>query len=212
MEQPPPYITRPRRPARRTQEERSAETRTRLLDATVESLIEVGYAGTTTTGVCDRAGLSRGAQVHHFPKKSDLVIQAVAHLAWKQASQMRERAEKLPPDNRTARLIDMIVELFAQPLFEAAIELWVAARTDRELLDSLLEFERGAGRHLSATWHEFAPDDSSAPNFDAVMELTMHMARGMALQRILRSDESRRLELIELWKNMVRHTLNAGTA
>ena len=45
---------------RRTQEERSAETRARLLEATIESLGEVGYASTTTTGVCERAGVSRG--------------------------------------------------------------------------------------------------------------------------------------------------------
>lgn len=56
-----------RRPAgRRTQQERSTETRERLLDATVQSLIDLGYAKTTTTVVCERAGLSRGAQVHHL--------------------------------------------------------------------------------------------------------------------------------------------------
>ncbi len=51
------------------QEERSAETRRRLLDATVACLFERGYAGTTTTELARRAGVSRGAQMHHFPKK-----------------------------------------------------------------------------------------------------------------------------------------------
>ena len=83
---------------RRTQEERSAETRTRLLEATIESLGEVGYASTTTTGVCERAGVSRGSQVHHFPRKQDLVVAAVAHLAAKNVRVLRERAAALPPD------------------------------------------------------------------------------------------------------------------
>lgn len=58
-----PATAQPQQPPRlrRTQEERSQETRARLLDATIESLIDVGYAGTTTTAVCERAGLSRGA-------------------------------------------------------------------------------------------------------------------------------------------------------
>ena len=89
--QPPPQSTR----TRRTQGERSAETRARLLDATVESLIEAGYAHTTTTAVCARAGLSRGAQLHHFPTKSELVIAAVAHLTRRRAKEVREEAQRL---------------------------------------------------------------------------------------------------------------------
>src|SRR5690554_5529128 len=112
---------------RRSQEERSASTRARLLDATIESLIEVGYAGTTTTAVCERAGLSRGAQVHHFPKKQDLVVSAVAHLAARQAEALRRRAAALPDDGtpagRLAALVDLVAETFAEPIFTAALEL-----------------------------------------------------------------------------------------
>ena len=57
---------------RRTQEERSAATRAKLLDATIDCLIELGYAGTTTTLIAERAGVSRGAQLHHFPSKDAL--------------------------------------------------------------------------------------------------------------------------------------------
>ncbi|MFE3702109.1 TetR/AcrR family transcriptional regulator, partial [Nocardia tengchongensis] len=69
------------KPPRRTQEQRSTETRTRLLDATIECLVEYGYAGTTTPRVAERAGVTRGAQVHHFGSKSELVVAAISHLA-----------------------------------------------------------------------------------------------------------------------------------
>src|ERR1700693_2418964 len=62
------------------QEERSAETRRRLLDATVACLFERGYAGTTTTEIAVRAGVSRGAQLHHFPRKDELVVSALEHV------------------------------------------------------------------------------------------------------------------------------------
>ena len=64
----------------RIQDERSAETRKRLLDATVDCLFERGYAGTTTAEIAGRAGFSKGAQLHHFPTKEKLVISALEYL------------------------------------------------------------------------------------------------------------------------------------
>jgi len=63
------------------QEERSRVMRERLLDAAVECLIECGYSGTSTTLVSERAGVSRGAQLHHFPSRADLLVAAVEHVA-----------------------------------------------------------------------------------------------------------------------------------
>lgn len=75
-------VSAARRP-RRTQEERSATTRALLLDATIDCLIEFGYANTTTARVAERAGVSRGAQVHHFTTKTALLAEAIRHLAVK---------------------------------------------------------------------------------------------------------------------------------
>src|SRR4051794_27142103 len=79
--------------ARRTQEQRSAATQRLLLDATVECLVKHGYAGTTTTRVSELAGVSRGAQVHHFATKDELVVAAVRYLAEQQAQQVLARPD-----------------------------------------------------------------------------------------------------------------------
>jgi AcrR family transcriptional regulator len=207
-----PASTDPARDARprRTQEARSAETQARLLDATIASLVEVGYANTTTTAVCERAGVSRGAQVHHFPRKQDLVVAAVAHLAARRATELRRRAEALPAASGAARLaalLDLVTEAFGGPLFDAALELWVAARTDAELHRSLLLFERVAGRGLASLWREVAGDLADHERFDALLQLTMHMARGMALQKILRSDDTARRRLLGMWREMATQAL-----
>lgn len=189
--------------ARRTQEERSAETRARLLDATLECLIDVGYARTTTTMIADRAGVSRGAQVHHFPTKAALVLEAVAHLAARQADELRRRAAQLPAGgDRLSGLLDLVWERFSGPLFYAALELWVAARTDAELHDSLYEFERNLGRGMAALWQEVAGNLARSERFGEILELTLHLARGMALQKILRHDDTSRLRGLETWKQM----------
>src|SRR5882724_13080442 len=70
---------------RRTQAERSAAMRMRLLDATIECLVTYGYAGTTTHRVAELAGVTRGAQIHHFRAKEDLVVAAIEHLAQQRA-------------------------------------------------------------------------------------------------------------------------------
>src|SRR5262245_50397043 len=107
---------------RRTQEERSASTRARLLDATVASLIDSGYAGATTTDVCPRAGLSRGAQLHHFPTRADLVVNAVAHLAKRRADEVRRELDDAPgAGDRLARALDALWASFSGPLFYAAL-------------------------------------------------------------------------------------------
>src|SRR5262245_58479594 len=77
---------------RRTNEERSAETRGRLIDATIDLLYSSGYAATTTISVAKRAGVSRGAMMHHFRSRAELLLTVAEHIL---AQQRRERVEGL---------------------------------------------------------------------------------------------------------------------
>src|SRR3954453_5835964 len=106
--------------------------RARLLEATVELLVEKGYAGTSTTLVSQRAGVSRGAQLHHFPSKQDLVVAAVEHLTQIRREDMKRAADSLPVDGRTRAVLQVVSAQFTGPVYFAALELWVAARTDAE--------------------------------------------------------------------------------
>lgn len=84
--------------APRTQQQRRDETRRALLDAAVESLIEVGFARTTTLEVQRRANVSRGALLHHFPSKAELLVAAIAHLAEMRAIELKRLSAELPAD------------------------------------------------------------------------------------------------------------------
>src|ERR1700735_5744766 len=90
------------------QAERSAETRRRLLDATVACLFERGYAGTTTTEIATRAGVSRGAQVHHFPRKDELVVSALEYVFELRLSELSAAIAERPSGSREHRLAIMI--------------------------------------------------------------------------------------------------------
>src|SRR5437773_8551518 len=82
----------------RTQQQRRDETRRALLDAAVESLIEVGFSRTTTLEVQRRADVSRGALLHHFPSKAELLVAAVDHLAEMRARELKALSSQLPPE------------------------------------------------------------------------------------------------------------------
>jgi AcrR family transcriptional regulator len=170
---------------RRTQSERRAETRRRLLDATVESLIEVGYAGTTIRAVTERAGVSQGAQSHHFPHRVDLVASAFEHLAEQRSARYSERARELSGDRATRlrALLDMLWEDFSSPLFTVAAKLWVAAADDDELRQRLIPVERKIYSGTAQVAREVAGELGEEPGFERKLAVAMNTVAGLALVR-----------------------------
>lgn len=193
---------------RLTQEERSASTRNRLLDATIECLIERGYAGTTTTEIATRAGLSRGAQLHHFPTKVELVTKAVEHLANRRIESLRQQATRLPAkSDQVSQAVDLLWSSFSGPLYYAAVELWMAARTDAELRAALYPVERHLGHTIDLMCQELFGELAESARFKDAVHLTIYMMRGMALERILKDDDTRRRELLNYWKQLLTYAL-----
>ncbi|HEX3794935.1 MAG TPA: TetR/AcrR family transcriptional regulator [Acidimicrobiales bacterium] len=119
---------------RRTQSERTAGTQEALLEAAIGCLVEFGYAKTTTRVVADRAGVSRGAQTHHYPTKTELVTAAIGYLFDQQARRFRDAFAALPEDRRTVdQALALLWEIVSGPSYAAVLEVTVAARTDAEL-------------------------------------------------------------------------------
>ena len=170
---------------RRTQSERRAETRGRLLDATIDSLIDVGYAGTTVRRVTELAGVSVGAQSHHFPHRVDLVVSAFERLAEQRIANYRERARELPDDRETRvrALLDLLWDDFSSPLFTVALKLWIAAAEDEELRERLVPVEKRIYAGVSELSAEVAGDLGNEPDFDRRLAVAMNTVAGLALVR-----------------------------
>jgi len=173
--------TSPKR-KRRTQAERRAATRGALLDATIDCLVEFGYANTTTNRIVERAGVSRGAQVHHYPTKAELVAEAVRHLATRRTTELLERLKDTPAGPRRFEMVmDTMWAQHKGPLYAASIELFVAARTDAELRKRLAEVERDVTRTISKGMLDLAPDSAAKREFRDAVDLTLSAMRGLAL-------------------------------
>ena len=200
-----------KKPKRRTQAERTETTRAALLDATVECLIEYGYAGTTTTRVVERAGLSRGAQVHHFHTKAELVSEAVRHLARKRMQDLREHTAKLPEDGDNLReTLDFIWKQNSGPMFAASMELWVAARTDDELRASLIPVEREVIGSIRELMQE-ATDQRGREIDDRALNVLVTLILGVGLQTTLLSTRKAATAAWEASRELL-ITLIEGTA
>lgn len=175
----------PTRAPRRTQAERTATTRTALLDATLACLTELGYARTTTTAVVARAGVSLGALVHHFPAKSDLLTAAVGHLLARRLQEFRAQAAALPPgQDRVEAVIDLLWAAVSGPTFTAWVELWVGARTDAELAPAVLAMNEAFRTQSSAAFAELFPAaDYPGPVFlEQGLAFALSVVEGAALR------------------------------
>lgn len=193
-------------PVRRTQAERRASTRALLVRATVDCLVELGYARTTTQEVQTRAGVSRGALTHHFTTKADLVVAAVDHLYEEFSESVRKAAAALPADPATrVRLgVELVWQRFHGPLFVAAMELWGAARTDAELRATLLPHERRLGQQLRELAAEvFGERLARHPSSEAVYQVLLTSMRGQAMTYALQPDAPRSGPHLQYWIAMV---------
>jgi AcrR family transcriptional regulator len=170
------------RPTRRSQAERSASTREALVEATIACLVEDGYANTTTARVSERAGLSRGAHLHHFQTRQALLAAAMEHLAVRRGEHLLAAAEKLPPGpERLPERLDLLWEGYASPLYQAALDLWTHARTDPELRERLEPVERELDRQTLRVSRTLFGELAERPGFDRLIEMAHATMRGLAL-------------------------------
>ena len=179
------------------QNERSRAMRLRLLEATVESLVELGWSGTTTTVVSQRAGVSRGAQLHHFPTKQDLVVAAVEHLSERRRDDLG--SFDLPTEHRTRAILEVLGAQFTSPVFFAALELWVAARTDADLRAAVAPLERRLGRETHAYALQLLAVDEAIGHNRQLVQATLDLLRGLGLAHSLSDDTARSAAILDAW-------------
>lgn len=184
---------------RSTQADRSRDTRGKLMGAVVDCLVDVGWAGTTTTLVSERAGVSRGAQLHHFASRGELVAAAVEHVGVESVRELRERAAALGRPVGTLAVVGLVVDFYVSPLFAAALELWVAARTDAALRELVIPLQAHLGRESHRVAAELLGADERRPGVREAVQVTLDLARGLALANTLADDTARRARIVAAW-------------
>lgn len=164
-----------------TQAERRASTQAKILDATVEALVAVGYAGTSTTEVCRRAGVSQGALFRYWSTKGDLLAEAAAHLLGR-VTTAYEKAFAGRGGVGAREALEALWETYRQPDLQAAVELYVAARTDPDLAAALARIEPAHRANLQRIAVQVMdPALVALPGFAQFVELALAAVQGASI-------------------------------
>lgn len=188
------------------QAQKSASTRTQIIEAAIKCFIDYGYSRTTTTLIAEKAGLSRGAMLHHFPSKLAVVRAAVEHLHAKRLRAFRKAVTKPSADRDHVR---QSVEAYwghvRHPMFVAFFELAVAARTDKELAAIL----RPAQEAFEKEWHRQAVEvfpewQGRGDKFDLALDISRYVLEGMAISFLTHKETERDKRVIAYLDEKIR--------
>jgi AcrR family transcriptional regulator len=187
----PTSISQPRR----SQGERSASTRARLIEATVDCLTQYGYAGTTTPRIAEMAGLTRGAQMHHFGSKHELMSAAMHHMTAKTVATVVAGFKDgyTSAEDPLGDIFELIWDVHLAPGFVPVVELWVAGRTDPELSREVAKFAPIAASAVTAAVLEPVPHHLHGAMLEFVYT-AMDTLRGILIPAFVERDpeQSRR--------------------
>lgn len=158
---------------------KSAQTRGRLIEATIQCLVNVGYAGTTTPLVATEAGLSRGAMLHHFENSATLIRATIVELHERRLRAFRRSSEITEHDPAT--MVGAYWKQVQKPAFVAFHELAMAARTDAQLEQIMAPLQVEYRERFNAEAGALFPEWHSAPEqFAKAMALSQTLIEGMA--------------------------------
>ena len=199
------------------QAQKSAMNRDRILDAAISCFIELGYTNVTTAKVASAAGVSRGAMLHHFPSKTELIQAAVEYLHVKLLEDYTERVKSISPklkDRKFRRAgIDAYWQHLTGDLFTAYHELCVAGRTDSELKAILEKSSVKFDMHVQESNKELFKDwEGTGDRFLLAMDVTKFMMEGLAVGQLVVDREERVNRLLDYLADRLEEIFQEGTS
>jgi AcrR family transcriptional regulator len=202
-----------RKPARtrapRTQAERSASTREKILTVTIDLLYEQGLRDTSTVDIANAAGVSRGALLHHYPTKEELLKEALRYLLHAEIDSIRAMALEID-DGRldTDGLFEALWEKFSGRLFMVTLEYVTASRTDPAIRAALQPVAYEFNASLDEIWELFFTESAVAPGERRkALTATLCFMRGMGTQKVWREDPKFFADMLDFWKTIIRSSI-----
>lgn len=196
------------RPPRLTQAERTARTRARVLATAIACLHTEGYAATTTSLVAQRSG-SRGAMLHQFPTRADLMLAVVEAAAEEEMDIYDQRFGAIAdPKERVFAIPEAVWETLSRPAGVAVLEILQGSRSDpamtERLAPVLARISKESRRRL-IKWFK----DYTGPSPE--MRLIVWAVRGLSISQVLEPDVGEVRESILLLRRLM-ETLHGGKA
>lgn len=181
------------KPQRRSQAERSSETQERIIIAAIDVLRERGFAGLRVADVTEVAGVSRGAQSHHFHSKAELVLAVFARVFEDASRDSTARIDAVRPgDDVVAAMVADASAFFLGENFSIGMDLLGAADRDPELRDSVRLIARNNRLQVEQRWiAQLEQRGLSQAIAEDLLWLVFSMIRGLSVRLLWQNDPQR---------------------
>jgi hypothetical protein len=125
--------------------------------------------------------------MHYFPTKTTFLTEAIRHVSRRLADEALARTVRPSLDEaaRCGAMLDELWRVHNEPVFHAALELWIAARTDEELRAEMRELDRDLSHLLLESATEMFPGRADDADFRVRLEMTLALIRGLAMTRVV---------------------------
>ncbi len=175
---------------RRTNADMSSETQTRILQATIASLAELGYAGTTMSGIAGRIGVSRAALIYHFNSKNALMAAVINAIYDEMAVMFHAAAHPaLTPAERMLAVLDVSFHFTTSTSQMAQVELLLAARRDASFRQEVAPTIEQRDVMFQQAWHQLTRElGGSSARLDLVRDFAVSVFRGITVTRSISTD------------------------
>ncbi|WP_221796454.1 TetR/AcrR family transcriptional regulator [Aquisediminimonas sediminicola] len=175
------------------QQRKSLTTRKMAVEAALQVLAEFGYTACSLQTVAKRARISRGAMLHHYTSKLDLMAAVIEYAFYRRLAVFLDRIRALSEDDRTVRQIGIRVSFDVSQTaeYKAFLELHIASRTDPELRAIFLERASLFDRVWRDEITKVFPEWLDHPQLALLDDLVWVMIDGLALNVDIWADQAR---------------------
>lgn len=196
------------KPPRRTQESRSAETRARLLEAAIQSLYSRGYSATTTMAVAADAKVSRGAMLHQFPTKVDMMLFVVESVYAEEMVLYREMLAAFDdPKERLLSLPEVMWKVLSRPEGVAVLEVLQGARSDEELNRRLKPLQIAIEKD-SFIAVDMVAEAAGIPVPPVMKRLIVWSIRGLSVAELTAEEPGEMVKSVRLLRRLLSYGIN----
>jgi AcrR family transcriptional regulator len=197
---------------RRTQAERRETTRRQLLEAAVKLIRNNGFGGLRTIEVADLAGVSRGALLHHFPSKHELVVAVLAHVNEITFTKSTRRAQSARTSGDPIEgIIQDAQDFFFGDYFFIELAIGMSDDSTRRLKRETHQFTRQTRFSIEAAWLDTLMSSGIPKQLASdVLALTLSVVRGFSVRMLIEKDPDQFARLLGVWRNIIRQHIAAS--
>jgi AcrR family transcriptional regulator len=168
-------------------QQRSEETRTKIMDSAIKLFSARGFAAASVDDICEEAGISKGAFYHHFESKQALFIALLD--GWLQAIDTAIEASK---DKTAPETFTQMTEAFPY-LFETAgeglpmfLEFWLQASRDKKIWEASIAPYRRYHKYFTSLIKKGVEEGSFVEvDPELASRMIVATAMGLLLQSLL---------------------------